>query len=293
MQHKELPLKNAAPVIKESFFITFPVDTALLSPRGLLWSNKVMTCISFVKLSNARPSPGVIFRVRFIILVNTTSCFLSFLSPPHFSLHHVRTKAFSCRTGPRRRLQTRQRCHRHPQTERGPKVWYVHWYHSLSITHSESDLPVVYIDEKAGSDTEGTGAELSPFASPLAAYQSFKPSPESDANPSSVATFMVRKVDSVERNDWIELSASAKKKLVKSIGGWRKAEAKLAAEGERLEKQKKEQAEKDRLRREEAKNVVLVDDPSKESKSVRLIHISISRLTLRIGQNLGRARARW
>lgn len=33
MQHKELPLKNAAPVIKESFFITFPVDTALLSPR--------------------------------------------------------------------------------------------------------------------------------------------------------------------------------------------------------------------------------------------------------------------
>lgn len=84
---------------------------------------------------------------------------------------------------------------------------------------------------------------------------------------------MVRKVDSVERNDWIELSASAKKKLVKSIGGWRKAEAKLAAEGERLEKQKKEQAEKDRLRREEAKNVVLVDDPSKESKSVRLIPI--------------------
>lgn len=84
---------------------------------------------------------------------------------------------------------------------------------------------------------------------------------------------MVRKVDSVERNDWIELSASAKKKLVKSIGGWRKAEAKLAAEGERLEKQKKEQAEKDRLRREEAKSVVLVDDPSKEFKSVRLIPI--------------------
>ena len=84
---------------------------------------------------------------------------------------------------------------------------------------------------------------------------------------------MVRKVDSVERNDWIELSASAKKKLVKSIGGWRKAEAKLAAEGERLEKQKKEPAEKDRLRREEAKSVVLVDDPSKESKSVRLIPI--------------------
>ncbi|ADV22370.1 asparagine-tRNA ligase [Cryptococcus gattii E566] len=134
----------------------------------------------------------------------------------------------------------------------------------------KSDLPVVYIDEKTGSDTEGTGAELSPFASPLAAYQSFNPSPEADANPSSVATFMVRKADSVERNDWVELSASAKKKLVKSIGGWRKAEAKLAAEGERLEKQRQEQAEKDRLRREEAKNVVLVDDPSKETKSTKI-----------------------
>ncbi|KGB78034.2 asparagine-tRNA ligase [Cryptococcus deuterogattii R265] len=134
----------------------------------------------------------------------------------------------------------------------------------------KSNLPVVYIDEKTGSDTEGTGAELSPFASPLAAYQSFNPSPESDANPSSVATFMVRKADSVERNDWVELSASAKKKLVKSIGGWRKAEAKLAAEGERLEKQRQEQAEKDRLRREEAKNVVLVDDPSKESNSTKI-----------------------
>ncbi|KIR29504.1 asparagine-tRNA ligase [Cryptococcus deuterogattii LA55] len=136
------------------------------------------------------------------------------------------------------------------------------------LASTNPDLPVVYIDEKTGSDTEGTGAELSPFASPLAAYQSFNPSPESDANPSSVATFMVRKADSVERNDWVELSASAKKKLVKSIGGWRKAEAKLAAEGERLEKQRQEQAEKDRLRREEAKNVVLVDDPSKESKSI-------------------------
>ncbi|KIR39531.1 asparagine-tRNA ligase [Cryptococcus deuterogattii 99/473] len=136
------------------------------------------------------------------------------------------------------------------------------------LASTNPDLPVVYIDEKTGSDTEGTGAELSPFASPLAAYQSFNPSPESDANPSSVATFMVRKADSVERNDWVELSASAKKKLVKSIGGWRKAEAKLAAEGERLEKQRQEQAEKDRLRREEAKNVVLVDDPSKESNSI-------------------------
>ncbi|WVR08241.1 asparagine-tRNA ligase [Kwoniella sp. DSM 27419] len=133
-----------------------------------------------------------------------------------------------------------------------------------------SGLPVLYIDEKAGSDTEGSGAELAPFATPLAAYQSLKPSQENDANPSALATFMVRKADSVERNEWVELSASAKKKLVKSVGGWRKQEAKMAAEGERLAKEKAAQDERDRIRREEAKNIVLVDDPSKESKRTKI-----------------------
>ncbi|WWD20119.1 asparagine-tRNA ligase [Kwoniella shandongensis] len=135
---------------------------------------------------------------------------------------------------------------------------------------AKAGLPVLYIDEKAGSDSTGTGAELEPFATPLVAYQSLKPAPTSDATPSSVATFMVRKPDSVERNEWVELSASAKKKLVKSIGGWRKSEAKLAAEGERLEKERKAQEEKDALRREEAKSVVLVDDPSKEAKKTKI-----------------------
>ncbi|WVQ79409.1 asparagine-tRNA ligase [Cryptococcus sp. DSM 104549] len=141
---------------------------------------------------------------------------------------------------------------------------------NLGGESKQSDLPVLYIDEKAGSDATGTGAELSPFASALAAYQSLKPAPESDANPSALATFMVRKPDSVERNEWVEISASAKKKLVKTVGGWRKNEAKLAQEGERLEKQRKEQEEKDKLRREEAKSVVLVDDVSKESQKVKV-----------------------
>ncbi|TYJ57897.1 hypothetical protein B9479_001507, partial [Cryptococcus floricola] len=61
---------------------------------------------------------------------------------------------------------------------------------SLSLGGQSSTLPTLYIDEKAGSDTEGTGAELSPFATPLAAYQSLKPAPTSDANPTSVANFL-------------------------------------------------------------------------------------------------------
>jgi asparaginyl-tRNA synthetase len=129
----------------------------------------------------------------------------------------------------------------------------------------------VYIDEKAGSDTTGTGAELAPYATALAAYQSLKPQPSSDATPTSVANLLVRKADSVERNEWVELSASAKKKLVRLIEQWRKKEAKALADGERLEKAKKEAEERDRLKREEAKSVVLVDDSSKgEAKRVNL-----------------------
>ena len=95
---------------------------------------------------------------------------------------------------------------------------------------------------------------------------------------------MVRKPDSVERNEWIELSASAKKKLVKNIDLWRKKEAKLAKEGERLAKEKEAAEERDRQRREEAKSIVLVDDSSKgEAKKVCLkshLHIPISGLEL-------------
>jgi asparaginyl-tRNA synthetase len=131
-------------------------------------------------------------------------------------------------------------------------------------------LPTLYIDEKAGSDTEGNGSSLSPFASPLAAYQSLSPKQESDASPASIANFMVRKADSVERNEWVELSASAKKKLIKTVDLWRKKEAKMAKEGERLEKERKEAEERDRQRREEAKSIVLVDDASRgEAKKVR------------------------
>jgi len=81
---------------------------------------------------------------------------------------------------------------------------------------------------------------------------------------------MVRKPDSVQRNEWVELSASAKKKLIKVVEGWRKKEAKMAKEGERLEKEKKDAEERDKQRREEAKSIVLVDDASKgEAKKVR------------------------
>ena len=83
---------------------------------------------------------------------------------------------------------------------------------------------------------------------------------------------MVRKADSVERNEWVELSASAKKKLAKNIELWRKKEAKMAKEGERLDKEKRDAEERDRVRREEAKSIVLVDDSSRgEAKTVSLV----------------------
>ena len=127
----------------------------------------------------------------------------------------------------------------------------------------------LYIDEKAGSDDTGTGAELSPFATPLAAYQFLSPPPTADANPSSIVTLMVRKTDSVERNEWVEMSASARKRLVKGIEGWRKKEAKRTAEGDKAERDRLETEEREHKRREEAKGVVLVDDPKQESKRVR------------------------
>ena len=79
----------------------------------------------------------------------------------------------------------------------------------------------------------------------------------------------MRKADSVERNEWVELGKSAQKKLVKGIDIWRKKELKQAQEGEKLAKEKKEMEERDAKRREEARGVVLIDDPSKEAKKVR------------------------
>ncbi|EIW71684.1 hypothetical protein TREMEDRAFT_71235 [Tremella mesenterica DSM 1558] len=121
------------------------------------------------------------------------------------------------------------------------------------------DLPVLYIDEKTGSDTTGNGTELSPFATPLHAYLSISPAPSTDADPTSAVILLVRKVDSAVHNEWVELSASAKKKLVKGVQGVRAKEAKRAQEGEKAEREKAEAAEREKKRREEAKGVVLVD----------------------------------
>jgi len=90
-----------------------------------------------------------------------------------------------------------------------------------------------------------------------------------DANPFGVANFQVRKPDSVERNEWVELGKSGQKKLVKGIEIWRKKELKAAQDGDKIAEQKKEQEQRDAKRREEAKSVVLVDDSTKEAKKVR------------------------
>lgn len=97
----------------------------------------------------------------------------------------------------------------------------------------------------------------------MKAYQSLNPTTATDSDPTKAAQFLVRKPDSVERNEFVELGTSGRKKLVKGIELWRKKEAKALQEGERLAKEKKEAEERDRKKREEASGFVLVDDESK------------------------------
>jgi asparaginyl-tRNA synthetase len=136
-------------------------------------------------------------------------------------------------------------------------------------------LQSLYIDEKSGSDTTGNGTESSPFATPLAAYQSLHPEPTADANPTSIANFLIRKQDSNERKEYVEISTSAKKRLVKGIELWRKKEVKKAQEGDKVEKERLEMEEREKKRREEASGVVLLDDSSKESKKVYKLCVTL------------------
>ena len=136
---------------------------------------------------------------------------------------------------------------------------------ALNLSSSGSSI---YIDEKTGSDTEGKGTESSPFATLLAAYQSLNPTAETDADPFKAASFQVRKVDG-DKSEWVEPTASAKKKLAKGIELWRKKEARAVADAERLAKEKEEHDAREAKRREEAKSIVLTDD--KSAKKVRLI----------------------
>ncbi len=72
----------------------------------------------------------------------------------------------------------------------------------------------------------------------------------------------------------MEISTSARKKLVKGIEGWRKKESKRLAEGEKIEKERKEAEERDAKRRQEAAGFVLVDDESKGvAKKVCFVYI--------------------
>ena len=133
----------------------------------------------------------------------------------------------------------------------------------------------IYIDEKTGSDETGKGTAEAPFATALAAYQSLSPQPEYDPNPTSAGTFLVRKTGDDTAEEWVEMSASAKKRLVKSIDTWRKKELKAAQEGEKLAIARKEQEERDSKRREEAKGVVLINDESKgPAKKVSFVFTS-------------------
>jgi asparaginyl-tRNA synthetase len=125
----------------------------------------------------------------------------------------------------------------------------------------------IYVDEKTGSDTEGKGTEASPFASLFAAYQSLNPAVETDAEPLSAANFQVRKVEG-DKAEWVEPSASAKKKLAKLIDLWRKKEARAAADAVRLAKEKEEHEAREAAKREAAQSIVLTDD--KSAKKVRL-----------------------
>lgn len=93
---------------------------------------------------------------------------------------------------------------------------------------------------------------------------------------------MVRKADSVEHNEWVEMSTSARKKLVKGIELWRKKETKREADGEKLDIEKREAEERERKKREEAKGVILTDDSSKGHASKVRHHLKIHMAILSI-----------
>lgn len=124
--------------------------------------------------------------------------------------------------------------------------------------------PTLYVDEKKGSDETGKGTEAAPFATPVAAYLSLNPSAESDKDPLSVVNILVRKpAEGDAPESWSELSGAGKKKLAKGVDVQRKKAAKLAADGERLEKERKEQEARDKKRREEAAQIKIAEPEGK------------------------------
>lgn len=124
--------------------------------------------------------------------------------------------------------------------------------------------PTLYVDEKKGSDSTGKGTESAPFVTPVAAYLSLNPSTESDKDPLSVVNILVRKpAEGDAPESWSELSGAGKKKLAKGVDVQRKKAAKLAADGERLEKERKEQEARDKKRREEAAQVKIAEPEGK------------------------------
>jgi asparaginyl-tRNA synthetase len=123
----------------------------------------------------------------------------------------------------------------------------------------------IYVDEKAGSDETGKGTESAPFASALAAYLSVQPeASDADKEPFGVVNILTLKAEGDEPATYVELSASAKKKLVKGIEGQRKKQIKQAADAQRLEKEHAEAEARDKLRREEASKIELVEPKDAE-----------------------------
>lgn len=121
--------------------------------------------------------------------------------------------------------------------------------------------PSLYVNEKSGSDEKGKGTKEAPFATPVGAYFSLSPATASDKDPLSVCNILVSKAAEDGSIEWTELSGAGKKKLVKGVESQRKKLAKLAADGERLEKERAENEAKQKKLREEA--ITISEDPSK------------------------------
>lgn len=125
---------------------------------------------------------------------------------------------------------------------------------------------ILYVDEKSGSDSIGTGTKTSPFASALAAYLSLGPQ-RTQKDPFALVNLQILKPAASAEGapEYTEITASAKKKLVKGIEAhWKKVE-KQEKDGERLAKEKAEAEERDRKRRIEAGKVVLELDEAGKS----------------------------
>ncbi len=121
-------------------------------------------------------------------------------------------------------------------------------------------IDAIYVDEKSGSDTTGTGSSTSPYLSPLQALISTYPTESSTSTPDSRPIYTLKpSTDSSSSSQWVAISGAAFKKAKKGLETHYKKQKKLEENKEQMEREEREKVEREKVRREEAAGVVLVE----------------------------------